>query len=68
MIVHVFNLSFDKAVDALSVRSVGETADHAEPVRPLLLSGEQLLDGQRDPLPTLPTHHFLIYAHLGLDE
>lgn len=71
VIVHVLNLPFDEAVDALAVRAVCEAADHAEPVRPLL-SGEQLLDGNHDPLSPLlvavDTHHFLFQTHLGLDQ
>lgn len=71
MIVHVLNLLFDKAVNALAVRPVCEAADHAEPVGPLL-SGKQLLNGNHDPLSPLlvavDTHHFLLQTHLRLDQ
>lgn len=69
VIVHVLNLPLDEAVNALAVRPVCETADHAEPVRPLL-SGKQLLDRDHDPLSSLllvvATHHLLFQTNLRL--
>lgn len=63
VIIHVLNLPFDKAVDALAVRPVCEAADHSEPIGPLLFS-EQLLNRNHNSLPPhLPmpaaAHHFL---------
>lgn len=71
VIIHVLNLPFDKAVDALAVRPVCETTDHPEPVGPLL-SGKQLLNRNHDPLSPLllavDAHHFLFQTHLRLDQ
>lgn len=71
MVIHVLNLPLDEAVNALAVRPVCEATDHSEPVRPLL-SGEQLLNGNHDPLSTLlvavDTHHLLFQTHLRLDQ
>lgn len=71
VVIHVLNLPLDKAVDTLAVCPVCETADHAEPVRPFL-AGEQLLNGNHNPLSTLlvavDTHHFLFQTHLRLDQ
>lgn len=71
VIVHVLNLPFDKAVNALAVGPVCETTDHAKPVGSLLF-GEQLLNGDHDPLSPLlmavDAHHFLFQTHLRLDQ
>lgn len=71
VIVHVLDLFLDKAVDALAVRAVGEAADHAQPVGPLL-SGKQLLDGNPDPLSPLlvavGADHFLFQTQPRLDQ
>lgn len=71
VIIHVLNLPFDKAVNALAVRPVCEAADHAKPVGPLL-SGKKLLDGDHNPLSPLlmavDTHHFLFQTHFRLDQ
>lgn len=69
VIIHVFYLSFDVAVDALAVCPVCETTDHAEPVRPLLF-GKQFLYRDNDLLSPLliDTHNFLFQTHLRLDQ
>lgn len=71
VIIHVLNLPFDIAVNALAVRPVCETADHAEPVRPLLF-GKQLLNRNGNSLSPLlmavDAHNFLFQTHLGLDQ
>lgn len=63
VIVHVFDLPFDKAVDSFAVRPVGEPAHHSQPVGPLV-PGEQLLHRNRDLLPSLlapvDAQHFLL--------
>lgn len=70
MIVHVLNLPLDKAINAFAVRPVCESTDYAEPVRPLL-PGEQLLDGNYDPLSPLllaaHAHNLLFQTYFRLD-
>lgn len=66
VVVHILNLPLDVAVDALAVGAVGELADHAKPVRPLL-PGKKLLHGYHDALAApLPgdAHHFLSQRYL----
>lgn len=68
MVIHVLDLPFDVAVDALAVGPVGQLAHHAQPVGPLLL-GKELPDGDGDALAPLlgaHAHHLLPQAHLGL--
>lgn len=69
VIIHVLYLPFDVAVDALAVRPVCESTDHAEPVGSLLF-GKQFFNGDRDLLPPLliDTHNFLFQTHLRLDQ
>lgn len=71
MIIHVLDLPFDKAVDALAVRAVREPADHAQPVGPLLF-GKQPLDRNHNALSPLlmavDTDHFLFQTHLRLEQ
>lgn len=71
VIVHVFDLLLDEAVDALAVRPVGQTPDHAQPVRPLL-AGEQLLHGNGDFLTALlmvlSVRRLLLQPDFGLDQ
>lgn len=71
VIIHVLNLSLDKAINALAVSPVSEATDHAEPVGPLLF-GKELLHGNHDPLSPLlmavDTHHFLFQTQLRLDQ
>lgn len=71
MIVHVLDLPFDEAVNALAVRPVCEPANHTEPIGSLLLRKE-LLNRNHNPLSPLlmpaDTHHFLFETHLGLDQ
>lgn len=63
VIIHVFNLPFNKAVNALAVGPVCELPYHPKPVGPLL-SGKQFLNWNRNPLSSLlgpiDTHHFLL--------
>lgn len=70
MVIHVLDLPFDVAVDALAVGPVGQLPHHAQPVGPLLL-GKELPHGHGDALPSLlgaHAHHLLPQAHLGLRQ
>lgn len=71
VIIHVLDLPFDKAVNALAVRAVREPTDDAEAVGPLLF-GKQPLNRDHNPLPPLlmaaGTHHFLFQPHFRLDQ
>ena len=71
MVIHVFYLLLDKAVDALAVRPVGELAHHAQAVG-AFLPGEQLLDGHSDALapPGLPVDadHLLAQTDPGQQQ
>lgn len=71
VVVHVLNLLLDVAVNALAVRSVCETTNHAQPIWSLL-SGKQLLNRNYNPLSPLlvgiEAHHLLLQTDLRLDQ
>lgn len=61
VVVHVFYLSLHIAVNAFSVRAVGQPAHYAKAVR-TLFTGKELCNRYRDPMsPSLSahTHNFL---------
>lgn len=63
VVIHIFDLPLNEAVQALAVRSIRQPTDHAQPVRPLL-SSKQLFNRNGDSLSSLlmavDTHHFLL--------
>lgn len=68
VIVHVFNLLLDEAVNALAVRPVRQASDHTEPVRPPL-AGEQLLYRNGDFLtPLVMAGHYFLVQDFRLDQ
>lgn len=71
VIIHVFNLPLNIAVNAFAVCPVCETTDHAEPIRPLL-SCKQLLHWNHNSLSpllmTVDAHHLLFETHFRLHQ
>lgn len=68
MIIHVFDLPLDVAVNPFPVRAVGEPSHHPQTIRPFF-PGEELAHWHSDTL-TPPgasrTDHLLAKPHLGL--